>query len=93
MFAIDITVKSTDFEVDGFVFDKNLANENLFRETVIVKVTLENGSWIYRYVIESQQPSDAPGQEIPIVDNALSIPLQNAKGFEASLRLTIEPWS
>lgn len=92
VFAIDLTVKATDFIVNGRFFHNNLADENLYREVVIVKVTLGENGWTYRYVIESRESSDVPGREIPLENNILSIPLENEKGFEASLQLNIGPW-
>lgn len=40
VFAIDLAVSTTEYEIDGFLFlDRNIPGEYLFRNTVTIRIT------------------------------------------------------
>ncbi|MBE0557067.1 MAG: hypothetical protein IH628_07520, partial [Proteobacteria bacterium] len=88
VFSVELAVSTTDYEVDGFLFfDQHVPGEYLFRNTVVVRATMDDGGWKLRYVFADDNWSEKTGT---LVENDAAgpfIPLTSAKGFKGKLRL------
>lgn len=93
VFGVELSVSSTEYEIDGFLFfDRSLPGEYLFRNTLVIRATSGKDSWKVRYNLTDDAWSDSRGREAAIDDNGFFIPLQSAKGFKGKLRLTTRKW-
>ncbi len=94
VFSIDLAVSSTDYEIDGFLFfDRTIPGENLFRNTVVVRVSLGSDGFRVRYKFTDDDWGETPGSPVRTDDRGMYIPLESRKGFNGRLRLAIERWN
>lgn len=88
VFSVELAVSTTDYEVDGFLFfDQHVPGEYLFRNTVVVRATMEEGGWKLRYVFADDNWSEKTGTLVENDAAGSFIPLTSAKGFKGKLRL------
>jgi len=93
VFAAEIIVSSTDYEIDGFlVFDQHVEGEVLYRNNLVLRATLNDGTWTLRYNFADDRWSESRGSEVLSDDVGVYIPLRSPKGFEGKLRLQHSPW-
>lgn len=93
VFGAEITVSSTDYEVDGFlVFDHHVEGEVLFRNRLIVRATHVDDGWTLRYNFSDDRWSEARGSKVETDEQGAFIPLSSAKGFRGKLRLHCSEW-
>ena len=94
VFSIDVAVSSTDFEIDNFLFfDKTIPGENLFRNNIVIRITLGAEGPVVRYVFSDDSWGESRGTEIDVDDQGMYIPLTSRKGFKARLRFKISEWN
>lgn len=93
VFGVELSVSSTEYEIDGFLFfDRSIPGEYLFRNTIVIRATPDGDSWRVRYNLIDDTWSDTRGREAESDDDGFVIPLQSAKGFKGKLRLTANKW-
>jgi len=93
VFAVELCVSSTEYEIDGFLFfDRSIPGEYLFRDTVVIRATPEGNGWRVRFNLADDAWSDSRGQEATKEGDEFVIPLQTAKGFRGKLRLAARTW-
>jgi hypothetical protein len=94
VFAIDIAVSSTEFEIDEFLFfDKSIPGENLFRNNIVIRISPGDDGPVVRYVLSDDNWGESRGTEIESDANGMYIPLTSRKGFKAKLRFKIIAWN
>jgi hypothetical protein len=94
VFTVDLTVKTTEYEIDGTLFmDKRIPEEHLFRDQITIRATETNGSWNVRYLMSDQEWGEKRGKDLNVDQRGLYIPLESKKGFRAKLRLDISHWN
>jgi hypothetical protein len=93
VFGVELTVSSTEYEIDEFLFfDRNIPGEYLFRNTIVIRATPDKNGWKIRYNLTDDSWSDNRGREAISDDAGVFIPLQSAKGFKGKLRLEAKKW-
>ena len=93
VFGVDLSVSSTEYEIDGFLFfNRSIPGEYLFRNTIVIRATPDGDSWRVRYNLTDDAWSDTRGKEAVSDDKGFVIPLQSAKGFKGKLRLDTKRW-
>lgn len=93
VFGVELSVSSTEYEIDEFLFfDRNIPGEYLFRNTIVIRATPDKDSWNIRYNLTDDSWSDNRGREALNDDEGVFIPLQSAKGFKGKLRLVAKKW-
>jgi hypothetical protein len=93
VFGVDLSVSTTGYEIDGFLFfDQHIAGEYLFRNTLTVRGTLGKDGWNIRYLMTDETWSESRGKLVESDDKGYYIPLKSAKGFSGKLRLVLRPW-
>jgi hypothetical protein len=94
VFSIDLTVSTTEYEIDEFLFlDQSIPGEFLFRNTVVIRVSSENDEFKVRYLFSDDSWGESRGSKIKQDDIGMYIPLLSKKGFKAKLRLKINRWN
>jgi len=93
VFGVELSVSSTEYEIDGFLFfDRSVPGEYLFRDTVVIRATPDGDGWKVRYNLTDDSWSESRGREAESDDKGFVIPLKSAKGFKAKLRLAAKKW-
>lgn len=93
VFTTDLTVRATDFTVDGVLFfKKRIPDENLYREKLVLQITLNQGEWALRYVESDSHWGEQRGKMLSQDDKGWYIPLSNRKGFRARLYFEVNTW-
>lgn len=95
VFSVDVTVSTTGYEVDGLFWgSKHIPGENLFRDNLVLKAMPGKtaADWAVTYVWSDNKWSGSRGQRADLQDGAFRIPVKNAKGFQAELRLIPSVW-
>ncbi len=93
VFGVELSVSSTEYEIDGFLFfDRSIPGEYLFRDTIVIRATPDGDNWKVRYNLTDDAWSDTRGQEAASDNEGFVIPLQSAKGFKGKLRLAAKKW-
>ena len=91
VFGVELSVSTTEYEVDGFLFfDRTIQGEYLFRNTLVIRATPDEEGWKVRYNLLDDAWGESRGKEAQFDGNGFIIPLKSAKGFEANLRLNVE---
>ena len=94
VFSVEVIVSSTDYVIDGVLFfDERIEGENLFRNTITIRATIDNDSWNVRYVMSDDNWSENRGRDVETDDDGWYIPLSSQKGFKGKLRLRYQNWS
>jgi len=94
VFAAELAVSSTDYEIDGFlVFDQHVEGEVLFRNLLTVRATKADDGWNLRYVLADDGWSESRGRDVESDDRGPFIPLSSDKGFKGKLRLQYTHWN
>lgn len=94
VFSVEVIVSSTDYVIDGVLFfDERIEGENLFRNTITIRATIDNDSWNVRYVMSDDNWSENRGRDVETDDDGWYIPLSSQKGFKGKLRLGYQNWS
>ena len=94
VFSIDVAVSSTEFEIDRFlVFDKTIPGENLFRNNIVIRITLGTAGPVVRYIFSDDSWGESRGTDIKSDAQGMYIPLKSGKGFQAKLRFKVAPWN
>ena len=95
VFAADIAVSSTDFEIDNVLFfDKTIPGEYLFRHNIVVRVTLGKDGIRPRYVLcDEDWGETSGGRGFEKDELGYYIPLSSRKGFRGKLRFTLQEWN
>ena len=92
--AADIDVSSTDFRINGVgISARRVPNERLFRQQLVLKITLGGASVRIRYLDGDEQWGDARGRDVEVDDQGFYIPISNKKGFSARLYIDLSPWN
>jgi hypothetical protein len=93
VFAVELCVSSTAYEIDGFLFfERSIPGEYLFRDTVVIRATPGEDGWRVRYNLADDDWSDSRGTEAVRDGDGFVIALQTAKGFRGKLRLNARKW-
>lgn len=93
VFSIDLSVSTTGYEIDEFLFDKHIPGEYLFRNTLTIRATKSDTGWDIRYSFMDDNWGETAREEIRQDDKGLYIPLTSPKGFRGKLRLKAESWN
>ncbi len=94
VFSTEVIVTSTDYVIDGVLFfDERIEGESLFRNTLTIRATINDGSWNVRYVMSDDNWSENRGRDVETDNDGWYIPLSSRKGFAGKLRLKYEQWS
>jgi hypothetical protein len=94
VFGLELTVSSTDYEIDGLLFfDQRIEGEYLFRNTLTIRATRDGDDWNIRYNLSDDTWSESRGRKVETDEKGLFIPVSSAKGFEGRLRLMPRSWS
>tara|TARA_R110002072_G_scaffold96366_2_gene211946 strand:+ start:4269 stop:5813 length:1545 start_codon:yes stop_codon:yes gene_type:complete len=94
VFSVEVIVSSTDYMIDGVLFfDKYVEGENLFRNTITLRATIDDDSWNVRYVMSDDNWSENRGRDVEEDDSGWYVPLSSPKGFKGKLRLGYRSWS
>ena len=94
VFSIDLSVSTTGYEIDGFLWvNQYIEGENLFRNMLTIRATPEKDEWNIRYNFSDDNWSESQGTKIKMDDKGMYIPLKSKKGFKGKLRLTVEAWN
>ena len=63
VFAVELTVSTTDYVIDGFLFlDQRIEGEYLFRNTLTIRATQSGSNWSLRYNLSDDSWSEARGK-------------------------------
>jgi len=90
VFSVELTVSSTGYTVDGKLwFKTHVEGEYLFRDTVVVRITLTNEGWNVRYVLADAASSELRGSQCESEGGDYLVPLASEKGFRGNLRLAV----
>ncbi|RUO22946.1 hypothetical protein CWE09_13510 [Aliidiomarina minuta] len=93
LLSADIVVRSTDFRIDGRrISRRQLPDENLFRETLSIKVTLNKQGWVIRSITADDNWGSGRGQPLLKDEQGEYIQLSNRKGFQARLYVDMQRW-
>jgi hypothetical protein len=93
VFGAEISVSSTDYEIDGFlVFDHHVEGEVLYRNYLTVRATPAGDGWNLRYNLSDDRWSEGRGSEVESDAIGPFIPLTSPKGFRGKLRLRYRAW-
>jgi hypothetical protein len=93
VFTVDLAVRSTDFMVDGFLsINRRIPDENLYRDKIVLNVSLHNNGWTLRYVESDDTWGENRGTELSHDEAGYYIPLSNRKGFRAKLYFDLTSW-
>lgn len=91
VFSVDISVSSTEYEIDEFLFfDRKIPGEYLFRNTVVIRATPNADGWKIRYNLADDAWGESRGREADYDEKGFFIPLKSAKGFSSRLRLSVD---
>lgn len=91
--SLDVEVSSTDFRVNGRGISKRrLPDEHVYRECLVVKITLTGEVPRIRYILADQHWSDGRGKDVGEDEQGTYVPLSNGKGFVARLYLDLSAW-
>lgn len=94
VFSVEVIVSSTDYVIDGVLFfDERVEGENLFRNTITIRATINSGSWNVRYVMADDNWSENRGRDVEEDEDGWYIPLSSQKGFQGKLRLKYKNWT
>ena len=94
VFSVDVTVSSTEFEIDEFLFfDKSIPGENLFRKNIVIRITSAENGPVVRYIFSDESWGESRGTEVETDDQGMFIPLSSRKGFKAKLRFKMAHWN
>ena len=72
--------------------DKRIPEENLYREKLTVRATINDDGWNIRWIPTDEEWGEKLGKEIQSDSKGPFIPLSSKKGFEGKLYLDIQPW-
>lgn len=91
VFAVDLAVSCTGYEVDGILSLKDhIPGENLFRDTLVVRATRGDAGWNLRTTwADDAQWGEQRGTEAKRTPEGFLIPLKSKKGFAADLHLHV----
>jgi len=93
VFSVDLAVSTTEYEIDGFLFfDQSIPGENLYRNTVVIRITAAADGMKVKYNFCDDSWGEATGSEIQQDAKGMYIPLTSKKGFKARLRLDVKHW-
>lgn len=91
--AADIVVRSTDFRVDGRrISRRQVPDENLFRDTITIRATLNKEGWVLRTVSADDHWASGTGKELQQDEQGWYVQLSNRKGFKARLYIEMQHW-
>jgi hypothetical protein len=93
VFSVDLAVSATGYEIDGFLFDKHIPGEYLFRNTLTIRATSSDTGWDIRYSFMDDNWGESTRDVVKQDDKGLYIPLTSPKGFKGKLRLEAETWN
>ncbi len=93
VFCVELTVSTTDYEIDGFLWnDRRIEGEYLFRNTIVVRAKRDGDNWDLRYLMTDDAWGENPGKAVERDEVGYFIPCESAKGFKAKLRLNARKW-
>lgn len=93
VFTIDIVVRTTEYRIDRMLFlDKRIPEENLYREKLTVRATINDDGWNIRWIPTDEEWGEKLGKEIQSDSKGVYIALSSKKGFKGKLYLDIQPW-
>jgi len=93
VFGLDLSVSTTGYEIDGFLWlNTYIEGESLFRDFITVRATPSANGWNVRYNFSDEKSSESPGTPVKTDNKGMYIPLVSAKGFEGKLRLQTDFW-
>ena len=91
VFSMELAVSTTGYTIDNKLwFDQHVEGEYLFRDTLVVRITLRNGGWNLRYLLADSSSSENMGTLVEPQDDCYMIPLASDKGFRAELKLAVQ---
>jgi hypothetical protein len=91
VFSVDMSVSSTEYEIDEFLFfDRKIPGEYLFRNTVVIRATSNADGWKIRYNLADDSWGESRGRKAEYDEKGFFIPLKSAKGFSGKLRLSVD---
>lgn len=93
VFSIDVAVSSTNYEIDGFLWNnRRIEGEYLFRNTIVVRAKQDGDRWELKYLMADDAWGENPGTPVKLDDKGFYIPCESAKGFKGKLRLSTRRW-
>lgn len=90
--SAELAVSTTGYTIDNKLwFDQHVEGEYLFRDTLVVRITLrDDGGWNVRYLYADATSSEKMGTLVELRDGCYAIPVVSDKGFRAELKLTVQ---
>lgn len=107
-FSIDLAVATAGYEVDdALIFKTHIPGENLFRDTLVLYAKLDaDNNWSLRYVWTDGSWASGPKNQADKADvddsriaalhpdaDTFEIPVKSAKGFDATLNISVSSWN
>ncbi len=94
VFSLDLSVSTTGYEIDEFLFFNNhIPGEHLYRNTLTIRVNRSGDEWRVRYVFTDESWGESRGHAVQQDDRGPFIPLESKKGFKGKLRLLGSGWN
>lgn len=92
VFSVELAVSTTGYTIDNKLwFDQHVEGEYLFRDTLVVRITLrDDGGWNVRYLYADASSSEKMGTLVELKDGGYAIPVVSEKGFKAALKLAVQ---
>ena len=94
VFAVDLRVTTTDFEVDGLFWDKNLPDRRLFNDRLVIQLPkkISKDTQATHAIKAKWEQSMEEEKEISLVNGTYSIPLKSqSSGMSGRLEFQVGP--
>lgn len=90
----DIEMSATDFRINGVgISARRVPNERVYRQQLVLKITLDGNTSRLRYVYGDEQWGDGRGREVEQDMQGSYIPVTNNKGLVARVYVDLTPWN
>lgn len=90
VFAVELAVSSTGYNIDGKLWGGHVEGDYLYRDTLTLRLGRTADGFVLRYLSSEEKWSEATGTLAERVDGGFRIPLTSAKGFRGMLHLAVK---
>ena len=92
--TVDIEVSATDFRINGIGINaRRVPNERLYRQQLVLKITLDGATSRIRYLLGDEQWGDGRGRDVEQDEQGSYLPIENKKGFAGRLYVDLDLWN
>lgn len=92
--TVDIEVSATDFRINGIGINaRRVPNERLYRQQLVLKITLDATRSRIRYLFGDEQWGDGRGRDVEQDEQGRYLPIENKKGFAGRLYVDLDLWN